>query len=149
MADHARKQVRAAAVSDLTGNALTGSDVFNARVSPIREADMPCFNVFLLDETSEHDAMTTVLRTGDLVVEGRDFGGDDIFDKLDALAAEAERIIYGETPALAGLLQNIGTPRTQIELTDPTQGSERRTGIIRVLFPVQYRTLLTDPTAIV
>ena len=149
MPDHVRKQVRAAAVSDLTGLATTGANVFNARVKPIREQDMPCLNVFLLDENSDWDAQGTMVRTGDLVIEGRTQGGDDLFDLLDAIAAEVETAIYAETPELEGLLHNIGTPRTQIELQDTQQGADRRTGIIRILFPVQYRTGQKDPTTIV
>jgi hypothetical protein len=149
MPDHARKQVRVAAVSDLTGLTTTGSNVFNARVKPIREQDMPCLNVFLLDENSEWDAQGTLVRTGDLVIEGRAQGGDDLFDLLDTIATEVEAAIYAETPELQGLLHNIGTPRTQLELQDTQQGVDRRTGIIRILFPVQYRTVQTDPTTIV
>ena len=149
MPDHVRTQVRAAAVSDLTGLATTGANVFNARVKPIREQDMPCLNVFLLDENSDWDAQGTMVRTGDLVIEGRTQGGDDLFDLLDAIAAEVETAIYAETPELEGLLHNIGTPRTQIELQDTQQGADRRTGIIRILFPVQYRTGQKDPTTIV
>jgi hypothetical protein len=146
MPDHARKQVRAAAVSDLAGLTTTGANVFNARVKPIREQDMPCLNVFLLDENSEWDVQGKLVRTGDLIVEGRAQGGDDLFDTLDQIAAEVETAIYAETPALSGLLHNIGTPRTQIELQDTQQGADRRTGIIRILFPVQYRTRQTYPT---
>lgn len=149
MPDHARKQIRAAAVSDLTGLSTTGANVFNARVKPIREQDMPCLNVFLLDENSDWDAQGTMLRTGDLVIEGRTQGGDDLFDMLDVIAAEVETAIYAETPALSELLHNIGTPRTQIELQDTQQGADRRTGIIRILFPVQYRTSQSDPTTLV
>lgn len=149
MPDHVRKQVRAAAVSDLTGLATTGANVFNARVKPIREQDMPCLNVFLLDENSDWDAQGTMVRTGDLVIEGRTQGGDDLFDLLDAIAAEVETAIYAETPELEGMLHNIGTPRTQLELQDAQQGADRRTGIIRILFPVQYRTSQTNPTIIV
>lgn len=148
MADHARMQVRAAAVSDLTGLSLTGSRVFNARVKPIKDAECPCLNVFLLDEAAEWDATGTMMRTGDLVVEGRVVGGDDLFDDLDAVAAQVETAIFGETPALAGLLKMMGPPRTQIELHDPAQGAERRHGTVRILFPVQYRTSATDPTQI-
>jgi hypothetical protein len=149
MPDHVRKQVRAAAVSDLIGLSTTGANVFNARVKPIREQDMPCLNVFLLDENSDWDAQGTMVRTGDLVIEGRTQGGDDLFDLLDTIAAEVETAIYAETPELEGMLHNIGTPRTQIELQDTQQGADRRTGIIRILFPVQYRTGQKDPTTIV
>ncbi len=148
MADHARKQVRGAAVADLVGLPLTGARVFSARVRPIKDDECPCLNVFMLDEETGWDAQGTMLRTGSLVVEGRAVG-DDLFDQLDAVAAEVEAAIFGETPNLTGLLQMIGTPRTQIEVLDPQQGAERRHGTVRILFPVQYRTGISDPTSIV
>lgn len=145
MPDHARMQVRLAACIDLQGLPSTGTNVFNARVKPIGEADMPCLNVFLLDETADWDAAGMMLRTGNLVVEIRAFGANGIFDTVDRIAAEVETRIYGETPALEGLLTNIGTPRSQAELADTSAG-ERRIAILRILFPVQYRTASTDPT---
>lgn len=147
MADHIRKQVRTAAKSDLAGLTTTGARVFAGRLSPIGEGEMPCLNLFVLDENSDWDALGTIARTGDLVVEGRAQGEDGLLDTLDDIAAEVETAIYGETPALAGLLQNIGTPRTQIEILDSAQGARRRTGIVRILFPVTYRTPQGDPTA--
>lgn len=146
MPDHIRKQVRNAAKSDLTGLVTTGANVFSGRLSPIGEAEMPCLNLFVLDENSDWDAIGTIARVGDLVVEGRAQGEDGLLDTLDDIAAEIETAIYGETPALAGLLQNIGTPRTQIEILDSAQGGRRRTGIIRILFPATYRSVATDPT---
>ena len=107
---------------------------------------MPCLNLFVLDENSDWDAVGTIARSGDLVVEGRAQGEDGLLDTLDDIAAQVETAIYGETPALAGLLQNIGTPRTQIEILDSAQGVRRRTGIIRILFPATYRSVATDPT---
>ena len=146
MADHIRKQVRHAAKSDLTGLGITGANVFSGRLSPIGEGEMPCLNLFVLDENSDWDAMGTIARTGDLVVEGRAQGEDDLLDLLDDIAAEVETAIYAETPALEGLLQNIGTPRTQIEIVDSAQGARRRTGVIRILFPATYRSVATDPS---
>lgn len=148
MADHARQQVRAAAVTDITGLGLTGSRVFNARVRPIRDDECPCLNVFLLDETSDWDANGTILRTGNLVIEGRCVGADGLFDELDAVAVEVEEALFASGGALEAILTMDGPPRTQIELSDPQQGAERRHGIIRMLFPVQYRTSATDPTQI-
>jgi hypothetical protein len=146
MPDHIRKQVRNAVKSDLTGLAITGANVFAGRLSPIGEGEMPCLNLFVLDESSDWDAAGTIARVGDLVVEGRAQGEDDLLDTLDDIASEVETAIYAETPALSGLLQNIGTPRTQIEIVDGQQGARRRTGVIRILFPATYRSVSTDPT---
>lgn len=146
---HARQLVREAAVADLTGLATTGANVFTSRVSPLLETEMPGLYVMLRDERADFDgqALGMVARTGNLVIEAWAQGGDGLEDKLDTIAAEVETAIYGATPELAGLLMNIGAPTTQVDLPAGDENS-RRTGIIRILFPVVYRTALTDPTTI-
>lgn len=149
MPDHARKQVRDAAVADLTGLTTTGARVFTSRVAPLTAAEMPGLKIMLREESSDFDAMGKLARTGRLIVEGWLQGGDDIEDDLDQVAAEVEAAIYGSTPMLGGLLQNIGAPITSIDLPEPEKNAARRTGVIRMMFPVVYRTATTDPTTIV
>ncbi len=149
MSDHARKQVRDAAVADLTGLTTTGTNVFTSRVAPLTTAEMPGLKIMLREESSDFDAIGKLARTGRLIVEGWLQGGDDIEDALDQVAAEVETAIYGSTPMLDGLLQNIGAPITSIDLPEPDQAAARRTGVIRMMFPVVYRTATTDPTTIV
>lgn len=149
MPDHIRKQVRDAAVADLTGLATTGANVFTARVASLTSAEMPGLVVMLRAETSQHDTMSpgpTIARDGRLVVEGRAQGGDGLEDTLDQIAVEVETQIYTTAEALDLLLMNIGTPTTEIELLEPSEGVAQRTGVIRMLFPVTYRTPLADPT---
>lgn len=148
MVDHARKLVRVAAVTDLTGLTTTGANVFTSRVSPLTESEMPGMFVMLRDESADWDAIGTIARTGQLVVEAWAVGGDGLEDKLDTIAAEVEAKIYARDGELAELLMNIGAPRTQIDLP-AGDDSSRRHGIIRILFPVTYRTAETDPTTIV
>jgi hypothetical protein len=143
---HIRKQVRDAAKADLTGLPITGANVFSGRVSGIGQEELPCLNIFILDEDAAFDSVPNIARTGRLVVEGRAQGNDELIDTLDQIAAEVEARAYGSTPALNDLLQNIDAPRTQIELLEPAQGVARRTGIIRILIPVTYRTAISDPT---
>lgn len=149
MAIHARQLVREAAVADLTGLTTTGANVFTSRVSPLLESEMPGMFVMLRDERAdlEGQALGTVARTGNLVIEAWAQGGDGLEDLLDTIAAEVETAIYGDTPELGGLLMNIGAPTTQTDLPASDENS-RRTGIIRILFPVVYRTALSDPTTI-
>ncbi|CAN7585669.1 hypothetical protein LJR016_004316 [Devosia sp. LjRoot16] len=151
MVDHARKQVRDAAVSDLTGLPTTGSKVFTSRVAPLAAGDMPGLKIAIREESAEWDTFGKMARTGRLIVEGWLQGGDDIEDELDRVAAEVEAKIYADsgTPALSALLQNIGTPISSIDLPEPPEGTARRTGVIRMLFPVVYRTATDDPTSIV
>lgn len=149
MTDHARMQVREAAKTLLTGLATTGANVFTARVSPLTDDELPALKVMLRDETADWDAMGKLVRTGRLVIEGWAQGGDGLEDKLDLIAAEVEAKIYQDGGALDALLQNIGAPTTSIDLPETPAGGARRTGVVRMLFPVMYRTAETNPTSIV
>lgn len=148
---HARQQVREAAVSDLTGLTITGNNVYTGRVAKLAAANLPSLKILLREEDGDlaAQAFGTVLRRGRLIVEGRLQAGDDIEDKLDDLAAEVEGAIYGNTPALDALLQNIGAPITVVDVEEPEEGVAKRIGVIRMLFAVEYRTALADPTTIV
>jgi len=148
---HARQQVREAAVADLTGLTITGSNVFTGRVAKLAATNLPSLKILLREEDGDlgGQAFGTVLRRGRLIVEGRVQAGDDIEDHLDDLAAEVEGAIYSNTPALDALLQNIGAPITVVDIEEPEEGLAKRIGVIRMLFPVEYRTALADPTTIV
>lgn len=151
VADHARKQVRDAAVADLTGLATTGANVFTSRVAKLTTAQMPGLKVMLWDEAGElgGQALGTMLRRGRLVVECWVQGGDDIEDDLDAIAAEVESRIYGDTPALDALLFNIAAVTTAIDFPEPDDGVAKWLGRLRMLFPIEYRTRIADPTVVV
>lgn len=148
---HVRQLVREAAVSDLTGLATSGANVFTGRVAKLTTAEMPGLKITLWDEAGDltGQAIGKMLRRGRLVVEGWMQGGDDIEDALDDWAAEIEATIYGATPALDAVLMNIDGPTTSIDLPEPEEGVGKRFGRLRMLFPVEYRTAIADPTTIV
>lgn len=144
---HIRQQVREAAKVDFTGLQTTGLNVFTGRIAPIGKVDMPCLNILLLDEDSDWDSVPNIARRGRLIVEGRaQAKPDELLNLLDTIAAEVETRAYAPGTTFAGLLQNIGAPTTQIDLPEPGEGNARPTGVIRILFPVTYRTAFTDPT---
>lgn len=150
MADHVRKAIRTAAVTDLTGLATTGSNVFTNRVSPLAESEMPGMYVMLRDErTSWNEAIGTIARTGNLVIEAWARGGDGLEDKLDTIAAEVEATLLDAASTLRGKIIDFEPPTTQLDLPEPEGGGTQRTGILRILFPVTYRTAIGDPTTIV
>jgi hypothetical protein len=142
---HVRQQIRDAAIADLTGLTTTGVQVFSARIAPLTAGELPGLNVLVRDESADWDAMGKIARTGRLIVEGWAQGGDGLLDKLDTIAAEVETAIYDETKSMNLLLQNIGPPTTQIELPEPEEGAARRTGVVRIMFPLTYRTDLGAP----
>lgn len=144
---HIRQQVRAAAVTEFAGLPTTGARVFSGRIVPIGKDDMPCLNILLLDEDADWDTIPNFARKGRLIVEGRiQAKPDELLDALDQIAAEVETRAYAPDTTFDGLLQNIDAPTTQIDLPEPTEGNARPTGVIRILFPVTYRTTYTDPT---
>lgn len=145
MANHIRKQVRDAVVAALTGLDTTGANVFTARVAPLEAGELPGWLVRLRDEAGDWDAVGTIARAGQLVIEGRAQGGDGLEDTLDRMALEAETAIYGDSGALAALLMNIGPPTTAIDLPEDEEGHGRRLGVIRILIPVTYRSAEADP----
>lgn len=146
MVEHVRKAIRAAAVSDLTGLATTGANVFTSRLSPLEAVEMPGWYVMLRDETADEDTLSTYARTGRLVIEGWALANDDIEDLLDRMAAEAEAAIYDPAGTLLPLLQNYGPPTTQLETPQPDVGVGEGIGKVRIMFPVTYRTAIADPT---
>lgn len=149
MVEHVRKAIRAAAKTDLTGLTTTGANVFTSRTSPLASTEMPGLYVMLRDEQADWDAgQGMIARTGNLVIEAWSEGGDGLEDKLDRIAAEVEAKIYSRSGTLYAQLMNIGPPATQIELPAGDDAS-RRIGIIRILFPVTYRTQELDPTQLV
>lgn len=149
MVEHVRKAIRAAAVTDLTGLATTGANVFTSRTAPLSSAEMPGMFVMLRDERAEWDVVQgKIARTGDLIVEAWAEGGNGLEDKLDRIAAEVEAKIYSRSGTLYVQLMNIDAPTTQLDLPAGDDVS-RRIGIIRIRFPVTYRTQELDPTTIV
>lgn len=144
---HIRKQVRSAAVAAFRGLPTIGNKVFSGRIAPIGKDEMPCLNILLVDEDSDWDSAPNFARKGRLIIEGRlQARPDDLLDALDELAALVEARAYAPDTTFDDLLQNIDPPTTQIDLPEPNDGNARPTGVIRILFPVTYRTAFNDPT---
>ncbi len=148
---HIRHQIREAARADLTGLPTTGPRVWTARVRRLVPAEMPGLIIRILDEDAAWDAMGAIARNGRLLVEGYAPGNDGLEDVLDTIGLEVETAIYAAPPALGPLLMNIDPPATQIRIEEPEAGADgramaRRTGTIRMLFGVTYRTPEGDPS---
>ena len=53
MADHVRMQIRNQAVTQLTGLTTTAARVFDSRVYPLEDANLPALLIYTKSETSE------------------------------------------------------------------------------------------------
>lgn len=93
MADHLHKQIRAAAVTQLTGLTTTASRVYANRLYTIPEASLPALRVSLDDETVEIGSIhapALLERRITLVVECCAIDLDDLDDTCDQMQKEVE-----------------------------------------------------------
>ncbi len=144
---HARQQIRAAAIVDLTGLTTTGSRCYAGRVYNLET--LPALKIFTGKETSQFHARDGTgriyLRMLDLVIEGHaQAAGDALDDSLDAIAAEVETAL--EAGSLMALVEDLALSQTEVEMT---AGAEKPTGIVRLTYVVAYRTREAAPETLV
>ena len=146
MADHVRKQIRdyiAALLEDLT---TTETRVFTNRVRAMKKKDLPGLIIYTVEEDSDPGAVGGHLnRTLDLAVEAYVKTSETIDDDLDTIAAEVETAIASD-PTLGGLAQDVLYASSELFLDGE---GDKKTGVIRMIFQVGYRTAKTDPTTTV
>jgi hypothetical protein len=85
---HARRQIREAAATALTGLSTTGSRVFQSRMKPTES--LPCLLVAVDDEEIEQTPQSRQARSLTLTVRGMAKSGATVDDTLDAIAEEVE-----------------------------------------------------------
>lgn len=131
---HARKTIRDAVVSAVTGLTTTGTRVYPSRVFPLSDENLPGLLVYTsLEEINEEEGKQAQLqfRNLDIVVEGYDKLTAGLDDKLDTIAGEVENALFGAGFATFDLL----TTETDFE-----DGIEKPVGKITLTFRAQYIT---------
>ena len=146
MADHLRRQIREAAATLLTGLATTGSNVFQSRVYPLRDGQLPALRIFTLNESVEANTIGAgparlQERTLTLGVEGCVKAKDNYDDTLDAICKEVEVAIAGDN-TLGGKCKWVQLTSTEIDMDGET---EQPIAIARLSFQVFYITALNAP----
>lgn len=153
MADHARKQIRDAVKTALTGLTTTGANVFSGRVAPLRDSEMPGLAVYVNGDEAIEGAYVggqTVDHAATLRIEGQCNGGSDAaLDTLDLIAKEVEVAVFANADFSGLLMVPAGPPSTQLAIEDPVSGISERLGTVVLQFPIVFRTRLGDPTTIV
>lgn len=141
---HARQQLRDLAVTTLTGLTTTGANVFNGRVHPLQESELPAL-VFVY---SDADPETVAQVTGSLwerefplavIGVAREVTGAELHDKLDLIAEEVE-VAMGA--GLAGAL-SVGIPTTSFDIEDDEL--DHAIGSVIMVFDVLYQTIAGVP----
>jgi hypothetical protein len=139
MANHVRRQIREAVASAVTGLTTTGARVFQSRVYPLEDSDLPA--LLVVAEVENADAATIhaprVLERSVMVdVVGIAKAVADLDDTLDLIAKEVETAL-ATTSALNGLAKTLGAPQTDITLAG---SADKPTGRIRLRYAVTYYT---------
>lgn len=147
MPDHARTQIRDAAIALFTGLTTTGANVAAGRAYPLLREALPALTVFTDQDVLNDDAGVMgpkTMRTLGLVVAGHAQGTDEdaVLDRIDAEVQAA--LIADKT--LGGLVEDIEWRAMEKELSGE---AERPTGRIRITFAVEYRVSEYDPTVII
>lgn len=138
MANHLRRQIREAVGTAVTGLATTGTRVFQSRVYPLQDTDLPALLIYSEGETSERRTLGApgiMERRVRLVVRAVAKGIADLDDTLDGICKEVEVALAMPCAALAGIAKSITLFATEIEIEG---GAEKPTGQAALTFEVVY-----------
>jgi hypothetical protein len=139
---HVRKQIREAAAAVVTGLATTGANVFQSRIYPLNDPDLPCLMVNTDDEDIVADTIGAQLleRTLHLKVRTVAKATANLDDTLDQMITEVETVLNGNT--LGGLAKTTVLQTIHIEMSDVL---EKPVGIAELDYLVSYFTSGANP----
>ena len=124
MANHIRQQIRERAGTVLTGLTTTGSNVFETRIYPLENTNLPALVIYTKNETSEPIVMSTnrlMSRELELIVEVYVKQTSNFDDQVDKICKEVEVAISADT-TLNGLAKDCFLQSTEIEYN--TEGEQ-------------------------
>ncbi len=124
MANHIRQQIRERAGTVLTGLTTTGSNVFETRIYPLENTNLPALVIYTKNETSEPIVISTnrlMSRELELIVEVYVKQTSNFDDQVDKICKEVEVAITADT-TLNGLAKDCFLQSTEIEYN--TEGEQ-------------------------
>jgi hypothetical protein len=124
MANHIRQQIRERAGTVLTGLTTTGSNVFETRIYPLENTNLPALVIYTKNETSEPIVISTnrlMSRELELIVEVYVKQTSNFDDEVDKICKEVEVAISADT-TLNGLAKDCFLQSTEIEYN--TEGEQ-------------------------
>ena len=124
MANHIRQQIRERAGTVLTGLTTTGSNVFETRIYPLENTNLPALVIYTKNETSEPIVISTnrlMSRELELIVEVYVKQTSNFDDQVDKICKEVEVAISSDT-TLNGLAKDCFLQSTEIEYN--TEGEQ-------------------------
>ena len=140
---HVRRQIREAVATAVTGLSTTSTRVFQSRVYPLRDADLPCLLVSTDEEQidSGNAAMGGELeRELTVMIKGVAKANADLDDTLDGIAEQVEPVLNGTS--LGGKVKKCLLSAIRVEMDDSL---EKPVGVISLEYRVTYFTTPAAP----
>lgn len=144
MANHVRQQIREAAATLLSGLTTTSTRVYQNRLHPLADANLPCLLVNTDSEEIEPLTMHSTPdldRTLELQVRGVAKAVSNLDDTLDTIAKEVE-VVLGASSVMPTLCKTVRLTGLKVDLED---GKESPVGIITLTYRVNYITASNAP----
>lgn len=147
MANHIRQQIREAAATTLTGLATTGSRVYQSRVYPLSDTELPALVITSNEEQAEVSAIgfpALLNRQLNLQVRALAKANANLDDTLDSMIKEVETVLNASVAAntFGGLAKQTYLSGIFIEMNAE---AEKPIGQAVMSFTVQYKTLANTP----
>lgn len=144
MANHVRQQIREKIGTTLTGLTTTGSNVYQSRVYPLENINLPALVIYTKSETSEPIVIGTnrvMSRELSVIVEGYVKATSNFDDTIDTISKEVEQAIAADR-TLDGLAKDCYLESTEIEYTGE---GEKPLGYVSLTFLTNYYVQETNP----
>jgi hypothetical protein len=147
MANHVRQQVREALAALLTGLTTTGARVYQSRLLPLEDAELPCLLVATNAEQLQvvDIGLNPILeRQLNIVVTAVNKVSANLDDTLDTMIKEVEAALNISATAntLAGLVKDTTLQSIEIEMN---ADAERPVGHAVMTFSANYYTRAAAP----
>lgn len=143
---HVRQQIREAAATAVAGLATTGARVFQSRIRPLAESELPCLRIDTDDEVIAEMSPVAggpMARELRLTVTGLALATSNLDDTLDTIAAEVEVVMLATSQTLGGKAKAIQLRGLSVEIDDSLQ---KPVGAIRMEFAITYITAKGSPS---
>lgn len=147
MANHVRQQIRERVGTLLTSLTTTGARVYQSRVYPMADANLPGLTIYTRDESAEIATLTAPRRSQRelaLIVEARAKATTNLDDTLDTICKEVE-IALAADPTLNSLVNDHHLARTSIEFSGD---GEQPVGVAVLEFVILYDVAETAPDVV-
>lgn len=144
MANHVRQQIREKFGTTLTGLTTTGSNIYQSRVYPLENINLPALVIYTKSETSEPIVIGTdrvMSRELSVIVEGYVKATSNFDDTIDTISKEVEEAIAADR-TLDGLAKDCYLESTEIEFNGE---GEKPLGYVSLTFLTNYYVQETNP----